>query len=183
MKDFKQYILESEKDGKNGHYEDFVDEDTGEIVTLWVDDPDPELEKLKWETYEKNHEKVRQLYNKCKDQEKDINKKIEKLEDELWGYEQDLKDAKRNYRQLQIDQDEEVGGLYADGKFKEGEEKAQEYGEQFNKISDEIEQLKNKIKKIQPELAKLEDIRMKIWEPYYKADEEDLKKYREIMGK
>ena len=43
MKNFKDYLIkESEKDGKNGHYEDFVDEDTGEIVTLWVDDPTPE---------------------------------------------------------------------------------------------------------------------------------------------
>ena len=183
MKDLQKYIKESEKDGKNGHYEDFVDEDTGEIVTLWVDDPDPELEKLKWETYEKNHEKVRKIYKKCKEQEKEVKNKLEKLEDEMWEYEQDLKDAKRNYRQLQIDQDEEVGALYAAGKFKEGEEKAQEYGEQFNKLADEIESLKNKIKKIQPEIAKLEEIRTKIWEPYYKADEEDMKKYREIMGK
>ena len=42
MKNINQYIKESEKDGKNGHYEDFADEDTGEIVTLWVADPDPE---------------------------------------------------------------------------------------------------------------------------------------------
>ena len=176
-------VLESEADGKGGHYEDFVDEDTGEIVTLWVEDPDPELEKLKWETYEKHHKEVRALWKKCKEQEKTIAKELEKFEDELWGYEQDLKDAKRQYRQLQLDQDEEVGALYAAGKFKEGEEKAQEYGEKFNKLADEIESLKKKIKQVQPKIAKLEDDRMKIWEPYYKADEEDLKKYNEIMGK
>ena len=45
MKNLYNYIKESEKDGKNGHYEDFVDEDTGEIVTLWVADPDPEEDR------------------------------------------------------------------------------------------------------------------------------------------
>ena len=109
MKNFTQYIKESEKDGKNGHYEDFVDEDTGEIVTLWVDDPDPELEKLKWETYEKNHEKVRKIYKKCKEQEKEVKNKLEKLEDEMLMNDNTLdafkgcdtlEDAKNTYKRL-----------------------------------------------------------------------------------
>ena len=28
-------------------YQEFIDEDTGEIVTMWVEDPDPEEEKRK----------------------------------------------------------------------------------------------------------------------------------------
>ena len=177
------YIKESEKDGKNGHYEDFVDEDTGEIVTLWVADPDPEIEKLKWEAYEKEQDKQRQLRKKIKEQEKDLVKQQEKLEDELWDYEQQLKDANRQYRQLQIDQEDELGQLYSSDNEKEAEEKAQEYGEQFNKLADEIESLKNKIKKLQPQIAKLEEQRMNIWEPYWKMDDELLKKYRELSGK
>ena len=183
MKDLCNYIKESEKDGKNGHYEDFVDEDTGEIVTLWVTDPDPELEKLKWEAYEKEEKKQHELRKKIKEQEKNLVKQQEKLEDELWGYEQDLKDANRQYRQLQIDQEDELGQLYSSGNEKEAEEKAQEYGEQFNKLADEIESLKNKIKKLQPQIAKLEEQRMKIWEPYWKMDDELLKKYRELSGR
>ncbi len=42
MKNLVQYIKESAADGKNGHYEDFVDEDTGELVTMWINDPTPE---------------------------------------------------------------------------------------------------------------------------------------------
>lgn len=180
-KQVKKYNLnESEEDGKGGHYEEFVDEETGEIVTMWVKDPDPELEKLKWEAYEKEQDKQRQLRKKIKEQEKDLVKKQETLEDELWGYEQDLKDANRQYRQLQIDQEDEVGSLYADGKEKKAEKLAQEYGEKFNKLADEIESLKNKMKKIQPQIAKLEEERDKLWEPYWKLDDELLKKYQEL---
>ena len=180
MKRIDKYIKESEKDGKNGHYEDFVDEETGEIVTMWVKDPDPELEKLKWEAYEKQEAEQHQLRKKIKEQEKDLVKQQEKLEDEHWGYEQDLKDANRQYRQLQIDQEDEIGGLYAQGKEKEAEEKAQEYGEKFNKLADQIESLKDKMKKIQPQIEKLEEQREKLWEPYYKKDDELFKKYKEL---
>ena len=183
MKSINTYIKESQEDGKGGHWEDFVDEETGELVTMWVKDKNPELENLKWEIYMKSHEELGKLYDKCKEADKENLKKREKLEDELWGYEQDLKDTNRQYRQLQIDQEDELGQLYSSGKEKEAEEKAQEYGEQFNKLAEEIESLKNKIKKLQPQIAKLEDESEKIWEPYYKADDEDMKKYNELMGK
>lgn len=181
MKNIKDYINESSEDRKNGHWEDFVDEDTGEIVSMWVKDKNPELEKLKWDIYQKYHEEVRKLYNKCLAADKENLKKREKLEDTLWDYEQDLKDTNRQYRQLQIDQEDELGQLYSSGKEAEAEEKAQEYGEQFNELADKIESLKSKIKKIQPQIAKLEAESEKIWEPYYKADEEDMKKYNELM--
>ena len=35
MKNFKDYLIkESAEDDKNGYWEDFVDENTGEIITL-----------------------------------------------------------------------------------------------------------------------------------------------------
>ena len=183
MKNLNNYIKESSEDGKNGHWEDFVDEDTGEIVTMWVNDPDPELEKLKWEAYEKEEAKASKLREKIREQEKDLVKQQENLEDELWDYEQQLKDANRQYRQLQIDQEDELGQLYSSGKEAEGEEKAQEYGEQFNKLADEIESLKANIKKLQPQIAKIEAQRNKLWEPYYKLDGKLLKKYRKLRGR
>ena len=106
MKNFTQYIKESEADGKNGHYEDFVDEDTGEIVTLWVADPDPEEEAQKAELAKAEHDK----YVKRLEAEKKLRKTLDPLEDKLWGLNQDLKDKTREYRDLQIDQEEEVGG-------------------------------------------------------------------------
>lgn len=183
MKSLIRYINESIKKSKLGHNEEFVDEDTGEIVTIWVPDIEPEVEKLKWENYYKDDAKKNQLRKKIKEQEKDLVKQQEKLEDELWGYEQDLKDNNRQYRQLQIDQEDELGQLYSSGKEKEAEEKAQEYGEQFNKLADEIESLKNKIKKLQPQITKLEEQRDKLWEPYWKLDDELLQKFKELTGR
>ena len=134
MKDLYKYLKESAEDGKNGHYEDFVDEDTGEIVTLWVADPDPEEEAQKAELAKSEHDK----YVKRLEAEKKLRKTLDPLEDELLGLNQDLKDRTREYRDLQIDQEEEVGGLYVKGNEAKAEELAQEYGEKFNKVDDEI---------------------------------------------
>lgn len=160
MKSFRTYILESEVDGKNGHYEDFVDEDTGEIVTLWVADPDPEEEAKKAELAKAEHDK----YVKHLEAEKKLRKTLDPLEDKLWGLNQDLKDKTREYRDLQIDQEEEVGALYVKGDEAAAEKLAQEYGDKFNKLADEIEQLKNKIKELNPKVEKLQRELLKIWD-------------------
>lgn len=160
MKDLYKYIKESEKDGKNGHYEDFVDEDTGEIVTLWVADPDPEEEAKKAELAKAEHDK----YVKRVEAEKKLRKTLDPLEDELWGLNQDLKDRTREYRDLQIDQEEEVGALYVKGDEAAAEKLAQEYGEKFNKLADEIEAFKKKIRELNPKVEKLQRELLKIWD-------------------
>jgi len=160
MKDLYKYIKESEKDGKNGHYEDFVDEDTGEIVTLWVADPDPEEEAQKAALAKAEHEK----YVKRLEAEKKLRKTLDPLEDKLWGLNQDLKDRTREYRDLQIDQEEEVGALYVKGDEAKAEELAQEYGEKFNKLADEIESIKKKIIELNPKVEKLQRELLKIWD-------------------
>lgn len=160
MKTLKEYLIkESEKDGKNGHYEDFVDEDTGEIVTLWVADPDPEEEAKKAELAKAKHDK----FIKCLEDEKKLRKTLDPLEDELWGLNQDLKDRTREYRDLQIDQEEEVGALYVKGDEAKAEELAQEYGEKFNKLADEIDAIKKKIIELNPKVEKLQRELLKIW--------------------
>lgn len=160
MKDLYKYIKESAEDGKGGHYEDFVDEDTGEIVTLWVADPDPEEEAKKAELAKAEHDK----YIKHLEAEKKLRKTLDPLEDELLGLNQDLKDKTREYRDLQIDQEEEVGGLYVQGKEKEAEELAQTYGEKFNKLADEVDAIKKKIKQLNPKIEKLQRELLKIWD-------------------
>ena len=165
MKDLQKYILESEKDGKNGHYEDFVDEDTGEIVTLWVDDPTPEeLEQREKE----REESARKYYEKCK-KEQDTYKelKLDELEDTVWYLQQELKDLHKEYRQLQIDQEEEVGGLYAQGKEAEAEKLAQKYGIKFNKNAKDQEKMKKQLEKAQKKLnvarKKMDKVRHELW--------------------
>lgn len=160
MKNLYKYLKESTKDGKNGHYEDFVDEETGEIVTLWVADPDPEEEAQKAELAKSEHDK----YVKRLEAEKKLRKTLDPLEDELWGLNQDLKDRTREYRDLQIDQEEEVGALYVKGDEAKAEELAQTYGEKFNKLADEIDAIKKKIKQLNPKVEKLQRELLKIWD-------------------
>lgn len=165
MKTLNQYLKESSEDGKNGHWEDFVDEDTGEIVTMWVNDPTPE----ELEAQEKERqENARKYWEKCEKERqayKELN--IDALEDEVWSMQDELKDLHREYRQLEIDQEEEVGGLYANGKEAEAEKLAQKYGAKFNKNAKEQEKLKKKLGTIQKKLntarRKMDKIRAELW--------------------
>ena len=37
MKTLSNYIKESVGNSQNGHFEEFVDEETGDLTTMWVD--------------------------------------------------------------------------------------------------------------------------------------------------
>ena len=165
MKSINKFIKESSEDGLNGHWQDFVDEDTGEIVTMWVDDPSPEeLERQE----EERRNALKSYLDKCdKERQAYTDLKISSLEDQVWSMQQELKDLHNEYRELQIDQEEEVGALYVAGKEAEAEKLAQEYGEKFNKNSKEQEKLKKKLGTAQKRLNvarnKMEKIRSKLW--------------------
>ena len=160
MKTIKDYILESEEDGKGGHYEDFVDPDTGEICTLWIDDIEAakEAEKALLASQEEDRK-----YNEIIAKEKEIRKLLDPLEDQMYDLEGELKDLKREYRDLQIDHEEEVGGLYANGKYEEAEKLAQKYGVKFNKLEKQIKTIKNKISKLEPKIEKLQSQKWALW--------------------
>ena len=164
MKTIKDYILESEADGKGGHYEDFVDPDTGEICTLWIDDIEAAKEKEKREEIARlAREEEDRKYNEIIAKEKEIRKQLDPLEDQMYDLEGELKDLKREYRDLQIDHEEEVGRLYGDGKFEEAEKLAQEYGVKFNKLEKQIKTIKNKISKLEPKISKLQSQKWALW--------------------
>ncbi len=160
MKTIKDYILESEADGKDGHYEDFVDPDTGEICTLWIDDIEAakEAEKALLASQEEDRK-----YNEIIAKEKEIRKLLDPLEDQMYDLEGELKDLKREYRDLQIDHEEEVGRLYSEGKHAEAEKLAQEYGVKFNKLEKQIKTIKNKISKLEPKIEKLQSQKWALW--------------------
>ena len=103
-------------------------------------------------------------YVKRLEAEKKLRKTLDPLEDKLWGLNQDLKDKTREYRNLQIDQEEEVGSLYAKGDEAAAEKLAQEYGEKFNNVADEIGKLKKQIKELNPKVEKLQRELLKIWD-------------------
>lgn len=155
MKDIRQYISESEADGKNGHYEEFVDEETGDIVKLWINDPDPEelkrqedQRKADWKSWKEKRKRERELRDKSG---------IDDLLDEILNIQQQLKDLHDEFNELSMDQEEEVGGLYAQGKEKEAEELAQEYGERFNKNQAEQEKLQKQLANAKKKHEKLQD--------------------------
>ena len=164
MKDLSNYIKEAKR-RTPGHWEDFVDEDTGEIVTMWVNDPTPE----ELAQQEKEREEDLKAYWEKIEKEKQFRKQlnIDKLEDEIWNIQTQLKDLHTQYRQLQIDQEEELGQLLSAGKEAEAEEKAQEYGEQFNNNADEQERLKKELadakKKLAIENEKWDNFYNKLW--------------------
>ena len=81
----------------------------------------------------------------------------------MYDLEGELKDLKREYRDLQIDHEEEVGRLYADGKFEEGEKKKKKYGIKFNKLEKQIKTIKNKISKLEPKISKLQSQKWALW--------------------
>lgn len=159
MKSIKDYIIESEADGKNGSYQQFVDPDTGEVCEIWVDDPDPEEEARKAEQAKTDAE----AYWKKVELEKELRKQADPIEDEYYASKEELKDLKREYRDLQIEHEEEVGALYADGKYEEGEKLAQEYGVKFNKLDKQIEKLEKKIAKLYNKKEKIWDKILQIW--------------------
>lgn len=152
MKSIKDYIIESAADGKNGSYQEFVDADTGEIVKIWIEDPNPEDEAKKAEQAKTD----REAYLKKVELEKELRKKADPIEDEYYAAKDELKNLKRQYRDLQIDHEEEVGALYINGKYEEGENISQKYGKKFNTLDAQIEKLEKKI-------AKLYDKKEKIW--------------------
>ena len=159
MKNIKEYILESEADGKNGKYVDFIDVDTGESCKIWVEDPDPEEETKKVEQAKAESD----AYFKKVEHEKALRKKLDPIEDEYYSLKDELKDLRREYRDLQIEHEEEVGALYADGKYEEGENLAQEYGKKFNKLDKQIELIKKKVTKLQKQKDKFWDEILNIW--------------------
>ena len=165
MKSLDIYLKETAEDGKNGHYQEFVDEDTGEIVSLWVPDPDPEELKKQEEERKKEEQSYWEKREKEEQAFKDL--KIDKLEDEVWNYQDQLKDLHREFRDLRIDQEEEVGGLYVQGKEAEAEKLAQEYGEKFNKNADQQELIKKKLikakKKLNAARKKMDKIYNELW--------------------
>ena len=159
MKSIIDYINESENDGKNGKYVEYVDEDTGEIIKVWIDDPDPEEEAKKVEQAKAESE----AYWKKVELEKQLRKELDPIEDEIYALKDELRDKKREYRDLQIEHEEEVGALFVDGKYEEGEKLAQEYGKKFNKLEKEITSIEKKLPKLQKKADVYWDKILDIW--------------------
>lgn len=130
-------------DKKRGHYEEFVDADTGEVVKVWREDP-----SKKESSFEEQETGL--IYQEKIKLDNEARKEFTAIESEFKSVLENLKDKYDERKQLEIDQEQEVGSLYVAGKDEEAEKLAQDYGEKFNTIDDEIGMLNSKIDELKP---------------------------------
>ena len=158
MKSLTNYIVENEADGKNGHYEKFYDEDTGETIVYWANDPTPEEIKnqIKKDDYTDNFSKEQQ-------ERKRLN--LDELEDNVWDLQSQLKNLHKNFISIQYDQEDEIGNAKTD---EEKDNIAQKYGEKLDQVSKKQQDIKKKLAVAQNNLNKAEkefaNFRDKLWD-------------------
>lgn len=117
-------VKESAEDGKNGRWEEFYDEDTGEVVSMWIDDKPEEIVKA---VKEATPEELQKL--------KELRKAFDKLDDQWYETSDELVDAKHRLRalkdelrEIQYDMEEEIGHAKTD---EERDRLGNEYGDQL----------------------------------------------------
>lgn len=150
MKTLSNYIKESVGNSQNGHFEEFVDEETGKITSMWVDQESEEIVKAVKEATPKELQKL-----------KELRKAFDKLDDELWSvrdelsYAKDkLRSLKDELRELQYGMEDEIGGATTD---KERDELGNEYGEQLEEVQNKIKEAIENIEKLAKQKEDLEE--------------------------
>ena len=141
MKTLSNYIKESIDKSQNGHFEEFVDEETGELTTMWVNQEPEEIVKA---VKEATPEELQKL--------KELRKAFDEIDDELWSVRDELSDAKdelrslkNELRELQYGMEDEIGRATTD---EERDELGNQYGE-------ELEEVQNKIREVIADIEKL----------------------------
>ena len=150
MKPLSKYLKESYKDEKQGHYEDFVDEDTGEIVTLWVDDKPEQIIKAVKEATPEELQKLKEL----RKQEDEIDAKWWSIRDEIDSQKDELKSLKAELRELQYGMEDEIGQAKTD---EERDNLGNEYGEKIENTQENIRKIINNIKSLNKKLDDIDD--------------------------
>lgn len=150
MKPLSKYLKESYKDKKQGHYEDFVDEDTGEIVTLWVDDKPEQIIKAVKEATPEELQKLKEL----RKQEDEIDAKWWSIRDDIDNQKDELKSLKAELRELQYGMEDEIGQAKTD---EERDNLGNEYGEKIENTQENIRKIINNIKSLNKKLNDVDD--------------------------
>lgn len=164
MKTLSNYIKESmdkSQNSKNGHFKEFVDEETGELVTLWIEDKPEEITKA---VKEATPEELQKL--------KEIRKAFDKIDNEWWAIKDELDEAKdelkslkSELRELQYGMEDEIGQATSD---EERDKLGNQYGEELedvqNKIRKTITNIEELTKKKEAIQNKLDDASNKLYE-------------------
>ena len=155
MKTLSQYIKESidkSQNSKNGHFEEFVDEETGELVTLWIEDKPKEIVKAVKEATPEELQKLKEM-RKAFDK---IDNEWWAIKDELDGAKDELKSLKSELRELQYGMEDEIGQATSD---EERDKLGNQYGEELENVQNKI---KNAITNIEELTKKKEAIQNKL---------------------
>ena len=144
MKALSNYIKESidkSQNSKNGHFEEFVDEETGELVTLWIEDKPEEIVKA---VKEATPEELQKL--------KEIRKAFDKIDNQWWAIKDELdrakdelKSLKSELRELQYGMEDEIGQATSD---EERDKLGNQYGEELDDVQNKIRKTIAKIEKL-----------------------------------
>lgn len=164
MKTLSNYIKESidkSQNYKNGHFKEFVDEETGELVTLWIEDKPEEIVKAVKETTPEELQKLKEM-RKAFDK---IDNEWWAVKDELDGANDELKSLKSELRELQYGMEDEIGQATSD---EERDKLGNQYGEELedvqNKIRKTITNIEELTKKKEAIQNKLDDASNKLYE-------------------
>ena len=134
MKTLANYIKESidkSQNSKNGHFEEFVDEETGELVTLWIEDKPEEIVKAVKEATPEELQKLKEM-RKAFDK---IDSEWWAVKDELDGAKDELKSLKSELRELQYGMEDEIGQATSD---EERDKLGNQYGEELENVQNKI---------------------------------------------
>lgn len=162
MKTLSNYIVENQTDGKNGHEEKWTDEDTGETITIWIDDSTPSPKEIQ----QRVENSAEEYAEKCK-QERQERKKLnlDELEDDVWNLQSQLKNLHNDFLQVQYDQEDEIGNTKSDDEI---DSIAQKYGDKLNQITKKQQNIKKKLIIAQAKYDKAHkafiDFRDKLWD-------------------
>lgn len=144
-------VLEGEE--SKGHWVEYIDDDTGEIIKYWKDDEpndytiDADNDDAEyWEEYERRREKAASL----KDEYLTLFSEINSVQSEI-------NDISFNIKQLYIDQEEEIGQLFSQGKHEEAEELAQTYGEDLDDLTKQKKVLNKKLAELNKKIEAVEE--------------------------
>ena len=154
MKSLTNYLTETKEIKK----ETYTDEDTGEVLTFYRE-IDPEEERKRIELLKKEEDE----YRVKREKEEKILAELADIVDSVSIIINDLREVDEKYRSLLSDQEDEVGKLYLDNKYKEGDKAAQKYGEKFNELANEKERLEKEYKNLQIRRDKLNKELNNIW--------------------
>ena len=164
MKTLSNYIKESidkSQNSKNGHFEEFVDEETGELVTLWIEDKPGEIVKAVKEATPEELQKLKEM-RKAFDK---IDSEWWAVKDELDGAKDKLKSLKSELRELQYGMEDEIGQATSD---EERDRLGNQYGEELDNVQNKIRKTIAKIEKLTKKKKsirnKLDDASDKLYE-------------------